>query len=206
MLAEDIVLRLAGQRQGVKSRLLLANTARSPCAIIVARNEDARSQTLEPRPQISCRVGPQCPTHQRKERPIMKDQETVQKFIELRAQRVSFARIAGQLNVAKPTLIEWSRQHQHLIQNLRPIEWEEFADTVLASRKERFRALAERLRKFEEELARRELASVPTASLHAMTESLRRCLEREAGPITFTTAVDNVPEADVHNEVQDWEP
>jgi hypothetical protein len=136
----------------------------------------------------------------------MKDQETVQKFIELRAQRVSFARIAGQLNVSKPTLIEWSRQHQHLIQNLRTIEWEEFVDTVLASRKERFRALAQRLRKFEEEMARRDLASVPTASLHAMTESLRRCLEREAGPITFTTAVDTVPEADVHDEVQDWDP
>jgi len=49
----------------------------------------------------------------------MKDQESVQKFIELRAQGVTFARIADQLGVAKSTLILWSRQHQHLIQNLR---------------------------------------------------------------------------------------
>jgi hypothetical protein len=48
----------------------------------------------------------------------MKDEATVQKFIELRAQGVSFDRIGDQLQVSKPTLIEWSRCHQHLIQNL----------------------------------------------------------------------------------------
>ncbi len=45
----------------------------------------------------------------------MKDQDTVQKFIELRSKGVSFARIADQLGVAKSTLILWSREHQHLI-------------------------------------------------------------------------------------------
>ena len=40
----------------------------------------------------------------------MKDQETVQKFIELRAQGWSFARIAAELGVAKRTVIEWSRR------------------------------------------------------------------------------------------------
>ena len=63
----------------------------------------------------------------------MKDQETVQSFIELRSQGASYARIAQQLGVAKSTLINWSREHQHLIQNLRAIEWEDFADRTLAS-------------------------------------------------------------------------
>jgi orotate phosphoribosyltransferase-like protein len=35
----------------------------------------------------------------------MKDQETVQKFIELRSKGISFARIAEQLGVAKSTLV-----------------------------------------------------------------------------------------------------
>jgi hypothetical protein len=38
----------------------------------------------------------------------MKDQETVQKFIELRAQGSGFVRIAAELGVAKSTLTEWS--------------------------------------------------------------------------------------------------
>ncbi len=45
----------------------------------------------------------------------MKDQQTVQQFIELRARGISFAKIAQQLGVAKSTLVNWSREHQHLI-------------------------------------------------------------------------------------------
>jgi orotate phosphoribosyltransferase-like protein len=73
----------------------------------------------------------------------MKDQETVQKFIELRSKGSSFARIADQLGVAKSTLILWSREHQHLIQNLRTIEWEDFVDRTLASKQERLKALSD---------------------------------------------------------------
>src|SRR5439155_513374 len=75
----------------------------------------------------------------------VKDEPTVQQFITLRAQGVSFARIAEQLGVSKTTLIEWSRRHQHLIQNLRSIEWESFVDIVMVSRQERLRALSARL-------------------------------------------------------------
>ena len=48
----------------------------------------------------------------------MKDQETVAKFIELRAKGLSFRTIAQQLNVALGTLVNWSRDHQHLVHNL----------------------------------------------------------------------------------------
>ena len=77
----------------------------------------------------------------------MKAQETVQQFIELRAKGVSFARIAEQLGVAKSTLILWSREQQHL--NLRAVEWEDFLDRTLASRKERFEALTLELRRLK---------------------------------------------------------
>jgi hypothetical protein len=49
----------------------------------------------------------------------MKDQETVQKFIELRAQGWSFVRIAAELGVAKSTLTEWSRKFRFEINNRR---------------------------------------------------------------------------------------
>ena len=46
----------------------------------------------------------------------MKEQEIVQQFIELRAQGLSFGKIAARLGVAKSTLINWSCEYQHLIQ------------------------------------------------------------------------------------------
>jgi hypothetical protein len=64
----------------------------------------------------------------------MVEDQKVQEFIALRSRGLSFGRIAEQLGVAKSTLINWSRQHQHLIQNLRTIEWEDFVDRTLASK------------------------------------------------------------------------
>jgi len=57
----------------------------------------------------------------------MKDQETIQKFIELRSQGWTYARLMAELNVSKPTLINWSRKFQFQIQNLRAIELEALA-------------------------------------------------------------------------------
>jgi hypothetical protein len=134
----------------------------------------------------------------------MKDQATVQKFIELRAQGVSFGRIATQLGVAKCTLISWSRESQHLIQNLRAIEWEEFLDRTLVSRPDRLQALSDQLRRLETELAARDLASVPPDRLQAMAEQLRRRLDRECGALQFSARAQPSREDDTREAVQVW--
>ncbi len=134
----------------------------------------------------------------------MKDQETVQKFIELRSAGVSFARIAQQLGVAKSTLILWSREHQHLIRNLRAIEWEDFVDRTLASKQERLKAISDQLRRLETELASRDLASIPTPRLQVMAEQLRRRLDRECGSPVFSAGVHLYRDDDCRDAVQDW--
>jgi hypothetical protein len=45
----------------------------------------------------------------------MHDEPIVQRFIELRAQGWTYARLMTELNVSKPTLIAWSRKHQFTI-------------------------------------------------------------------------------------------
>ncbi len=134
----------------------------------------------------------------------MKDSETGQKFIELRSAGVSFARIAEQLGVAKSTLINWSREHQHLIQNLRAIEWEDFVDRTLASKQERLKALSEQLRRLDAELARRDLASIPTPRLQGMAEQLRRRLDRECGSTRFSAGVQLCRDDESRPAVLDW--
>jgi transposase-like protein len=134
----------------------------------------------------------------------VKDQETVQQFIELRSKGVSFARIAEQLGVAKSTLIKWSREHQHLIQNLRAIEWESFADQTLASKQERVRQVSDALCRIEAELASRDLASIPTPRLLSMAEQLRRRIDRECEIPLFSEAISLSREDETRPAIQDW--
>jgi hypothetical protein len=134
----------------------------------------------------------------------VKDQETVQKFIELRSRGISFARIAEQLGVAKSTLILWSREHQHLIQNLRAIEWEDFVDRTLASKEERLKAISEQLRRLETELAQRDLTSIPTARLQSLAEQLRRRLDRETPSTLFSAGVELSRDDESRQAIQDW--
>ncbi len=136
----------------------------------------------------------------------MHDDKTVQRFIDLRVQGWSFARITTELNVSKPTLIAWSRKHQHTIANLVAIEREERLNQLLATSEERLRRLGAELRVAEAELATRDLASLSTGRLLTHIESLRRQVRREAGPLQFVSTVDVIPEEEYADRIQVWKP
>ena len=136
----------------------------------------------------------------------MKDEPTVQRFIKLRVEGLSFSRIAAELNVSKPTLIDWSRKHRHEIENLRAVERENLVQQLLASSEERMKALAAKLCAAETELARRDLTTVSTGRLLTYVDSLRRQLHREAGPMQFVSAVDAIPEDEYADRIQVWKP
>lgn len=136
----------------------------------------------------------------------MHEDKTVQRFIELRVQGVSFARIATELNVSKPTLIAWSRKHQHTIANLAAIEREERLNQWLATSEERVRRCGEQLRAAESELAKRDLTTLSTARLLTHVEGLRRQLLREAGSMQFVASVDTIPEDEYADRIHIWQP
>jgi len=85
----------------------------------------------------------------------MKDQETIARFIHLRATGLSYDKISAELKVSKPTLIEWSRKYQFDIQNLRAIETEALAENCFAGRQERWDQISRDLSRVEAELANR---------------------------------------------------
>src|SRR4051812_47486328 len=101
----------------------------------------------------------------------MNDVEKQQRFVFLRAEGWSFARIAADLNISKTTLINWSRKFQFDIQNQRTIIVETLQEKWLATRDARVNALGEQLRKVETELAGRDLSAVPTARLFYLADS-----------------------------------
>jgi hypothetical protein len=135
----------------------------------------------------------------------MHDDKTVQRFIELRAQGWTYARLITELDVSKPTLIAWSRKHQFQIQNLKAIELEALSEKWLASTAARVDALGQQLRKIEAELAKRDPASLSTIQLFALARSLRRQIEQAAGPVQFTSPVAEIPSDEYHEQVQDWQ-
>jgi len=136
----------------------------------------------------------------------MHDEKTVQRFIDLRVQGWSFARLATELNVSKPTLIAWSRKHQHTIANLVAIEREERLNQLLATSEARLCRLGAELRAAQAELAKRDLASLSTGRLLSHIESLRRQVRREAGPLQFVSTVDVIPEEEYADRIQVWKP
>jgi transcriptional regulator with XRE-family HTH domain len=136
----------------------------------------------------------------------MKDHETVQKFIELRAQGWSFVRIAAELGVAKSTLTEWSRKFRFEIHNRRALVLDDLQDRILGTVQSRVAGLAEKLGKVENELRQRDLKELTTSQLYSLGASLRRQIERETGPIRMVTPTNAIPKDEYVDEVQEWNP
>ena len=91
--------------------------------------------------------------------------ETKQKFIELRAQGLSFDKIAKELNKSKQTLIDWSRDLSGEIANLKAIKLEEMYETFYLTKENRLQTLGTMLSKIKEEVETRELTDIPTEKL-----------------------------------------
>ena len=92
--------------------------------------------------------------------------DTVRRFSSNSAPVVGpYARLETELNVTKPTLIDWSRKHQFEIQNLHAIELEALRAKWLASTSEHVDAVGEQLRRVEAELATRNLTKLTTPQL-----------------------------------------
>ena len=132
--------------------------------------------------------------------------ETRQKFVERRAQGWSLVRLASELGVARSTLIEWSRQLRFEIQNQRAIELDDLRKRLLGTCQSRAAVLAEKLSRIEDELRKRDLATVPTRSLFDLSLALRRELDKNLGDASFAVPIKDIPNAEYIEQVQEWKP
>jgi transposase len=135
----------------------------------------------------------------------MNDPETIARFIFLRSQGWSFNRIQVELNVSKPTLIKWSRQHQFAIANLRATETEALAEQVFRQRHERWDVLARQLKRLEEEIEKRDLEEIPASRLHGIATALRAEINREIGRVHFSETTSHIPMEEFVIDRHEWE-
>jgi transposase-like protein len=95
----------------------------------------------------------------------MKPQTTKEKFIDLRAQGLSFDKIAKELQTSKQTLIDWSKELQEEIANRKALELETLYESFYLLKEYRLKNFGSLLNKIEQELQARDLSDVPTDKL-----------------------------------------
>ena len=83
---------------------------------------------------------------------------------------------------------------------------EHLQEQLVASREAHARLLGDDLIQVEEELKNRNLAEISTRRPFTIADSLRRQILRETGDIRFTSPLDDIPEEEYHEQVQDWSP
>ena len=113
----------------------------------------------------------------------MKTIEDKQRFVELRAKGLSFERIAEELKVSKPTLIKWSEELFHEVQEAEFYELENLLENYKLMRKQRFenycKLLSSALAELESRAAAGKLQEVPTEKLLSMAEQLEKRVQQE---------------------------
>lgn len=95
----------------------------------------------------------------------METLETKERFIEMRAKGYSYDKIALELKKAKQTLIDWGKELQEEIANLKALELDSLYERYFLYKENRLQAMGEMLSKIKEEFKRRDLSDVPTDKL-----------------------------------------
>jgi len=91
--------------------------------------------------------------------------EEKERFIELRAKGWSFDKIAKKLGKAKQTLINWSKELEDEIANLKALELEALYEKHYLLKENRIETFGVLLRKLKDEVMSRDLSDVPTDKL-----------------------------------------
>jgi predicted DNA-binding protein YlxM (UPF0122 family) len=111
----------------------------------------------------------------------MHSTEAINQFLNLRAQGWSFARIADQLQVSKPTLLDWNRKHQIKLESMKAeIKCAE-QQTVRASHEEQLQHLTLLHTALRQELIGRTLQNMSNEEIEALSSVIERQIENLSG-------------------------
>src|SRR5437660_8529642 len=93
---------------------------------------------------------------------------TRNEFLRLRIAGLSFARIARQLRVSKPTLIAWSRASQPQLDSGRAEVQDQAQDEISTSANRELAEIKKRHRALRQELFSRSLRDIPTSCIETL--------------------------------------
>src|SRR5687768_13203457 len=109
----------------------------------------------------------------------MYDNETKDKFIELRAAGWSFERIAEELKLDKKTVLRWNEKFGARLENLRQLRLEGLQQRLVGSQHQRFADLVDEYQRYHTALKARNPDRIPQHTLFHMTCRLRDRIEKQ---------------------------
>lgn len=95
----------------------------------------------------------------------MKELEDRKRFIDMRSDDMSLAKIAQKLHVSRQTLANWEKVHEEEIWRLQSMKLDALEEEFSIKRLGRIELYGTMLRRVKEELERRDLSDVQTAKL-----------------------------------------
>lgn len=125
---------------------------------------------------------------------MTKTLEEQEKFIELRAQGLSFERISKELNVSKPVLLKWSGELIERIKQAQFFELENIVEKYSLMRAKRFethsKLLSSALQELQERAENNKLKTLSTEKLFELVEQLEQRIEKDTERELLSVPVD----------------
>ena len=131
----------------------------------------------------------------------MKDQETRQKFIKLRAEGYSFSKIANELNISKATCSEWQKQYEEVIAKLQKDQLEELYQSYGMLKDQRIVSLGSTLNKVDKAIQEADFSSVDPAKLLEIKLKYQEALKNEYIPTSSHTDNEKLDSAKILNQI-----
>jgi len=109
----------------------------------------------------------------------MKSNKTKEKFIELRAQGMSFNKIAEDIKVSKVTLMKWEKDLDREIAEIMFIELEALREKYYMNKQSRLECYGELLERAKYELKGRDFSEITTDKLITIMNELENKLNND---------------------------
>lgn len=108
------------------------------------------------------------------------------KFLLLRADGLSFDKIAKELQVSKPTLIQWSRIYQDDIKDLQFQDMRDLKEQYRYDKKAQYEQLLKQLEQFNKAIDEADLSSATIKDLHLIRNDILFKLEQIEKKTVYT--------------------
>ena len=120
----------------------------------------------------------------------MKDQETKQRFIQLRAEGHSYENIANELNVSKKTLLKWGHDFAQDINNMQYFIYQNMLEQFKMTKQEQIFNWFQEIKKIDDALEKKDYNELSKKDLIILKEKFENKILKEIGDITYDTEVD----------------
>jgi len=120
----------------------------------------------------------------------MEKQKTKEQFIELRAQGLSYANISKKIGKSKQTLIDWGKELEEEIKNLKAVELEAIYEKYFLLKEARLQSFGIVTQRLREEIAKRDFSDIPTEKLLDMFLKYNSSIKEEVIEPQFKTSTE----------------